>query len=94
MTTKAVDDLVAMSDSITERAGSNVADAYMLRLKGFLRGFDIASERGTLRNDIRENLRIVGFEKRLNVSFSVTETSVFILRVFWGGQNWQEVLKD
>jgi toxin ParE1/3/4 len=53
----------------------------------------MASERGTLRNDIRKNLRIVGFEKRVTVAFTVNSSSVFILRIFWGGQNWQKILE-
>jgi toxin ParE1/3/4 len=94
VTTQAIDDLVNMSQFITARAGSQVADAYIERLKSFLRGFDLASERGTLRDDIRKNLRIVGFEKRVTVAFKANSSSVFILRIFWGGQNWQKILKD
>ena len=94
MTVQAVNDLVTMSDFITVKAGLKVADTYIERLKAFLRGFDLASERGTLRNDIRKGLRIIGFERRVTIAFNVTNTSVFILRIFWGGQNWQKLLED
>jgi toxin ParE1/3/4 len=94
VTAQALDDLVAIYDYITIRAGVNVADIYIDRLKVFLRGFDVGSERGTLRSDIRKNLRIVGFEKRVTIAFNVTSTAVFILRIFWGGQNWQEIMKN
>jgi toxin ParE1/3/4 len=52
-------------------------------------GFDVGSERGTLRNDIREGLRVVGFERRLAIAFTVETEKVIILRVFVAGQNWE-----
>ena len=45
--------------------------------------------RGTLRDDIRPDLRIVGFERRLTLAFMVEEERVVFLRVFSGGQNWE-----
>jgi toxin ParE1/3/4 len=53
---------------------------------------DIASERGVLRDDIRPGLRVAGFERRLTVAFSVEAETVSIYRLFYGGQNWEEVL--
>jgi toxin ParE1/3/4 len=94
LTEEAIDDLVNMHTTISVQAGLSVADAYIERLKQFIRRFELASERGTLRSDIRENLRIVGFEKRVTVAFTVKDSSVYILRIFWGGQNWQNILKD
>jgi toxin ParE1/3/4 len=83
-----------MHTTISVQAGLSVADSYIERLKQFIRGFELASERGTLRSDIRENLRVVGFEKRVTVAFTVKDSSVYILCIFWGGQNWQNILKD
>ena len=57
----------------------------------FGNGLDLASERGTLRNDVREGLRIVGFERRGVVAFTVEEDRVMILRFFSGRQNWEAV---
>jgi len=36
--------------------------AYVERLEGYCLGFDLASERGHRRDDIREGLRTVGFD--------------------------------
>ena len=59
-----------------------------------MRGFDVASERGTARNDVREGLRITGFKRRVTIAFNVTESQVVILRLFYGGQDWETALGD
>jgi len=48
---------------------------------------DVASERGSLRDDIRPYLRVIGFERSASIAFMVADTCVVILRVFYGGQN-------
>lgn len=55
-------------------------------------GFSHASERGQLRNDIRPDLRIVGFERRVTIAFSVDAEHVTILRVLYGGRDWEAEL--
>ena len=73
-------------------AGSTVALRYIERIETFCMGLELASQRGVLREDIRHGLRVVGFERRLTVAFSVGSDTVTIYRLFYGGQNWEEVL--
>ncbi|KAB2661581.1 type II toxin-antitoxin system RelE/ParE family toxin [Brucella tritici] len=87
-------DLVALYDWIAERASPDTALGYIDRLESYIRGFDYASERGTLRNDIREGLQTVGFERRVTIAFNVTAQEVIVLGLFYGGQNWQEALSE
>lgn len=54
---------------------------------------DLASERGHLRDDVRPGLRIVGFKRRVTVAFSVDHDHVTILRVFYGGQDWEDAFR-
>lgn len=61
---------------------------------GYIAKFDIASERGSARDDILPGLRIVGFEERLSIAMKVDGDTVVILRVFSGGQDWERVLRD
>lgn len=84
--------LLALYDWIAERASPDIALGYIDRLINYIRGFDYASERGALRNDIREGLRTVGFERRVTIAFTVTELQVVILGFFYGGQNWEDIL--
>lgn len=65
------------------------AIAYIERLEATCLGFSAASERGHRRDDIREGLRITGFEKRVTIAFTVDETRVTILRLFYGGRDWE-----
>lgn len=89
---EARDDLVRLYDWIAEAAGRETALAYIGRIEAFCRSLNIASERGTRRDDIRPGLRIVGFERRVTVAFTVTETKVTILRLFYAGPSWERAL--
>ena len=53
-----------------------------------------ASERGHKRDDIRPGLRIAGFQRRVTIAFTVTETRVTILRLFYGGRNWEPLIEE
>lgn len=87
-------DLFDLYDWIADAASPETAAAYLDRVVAFLGGFDVAPERGTLRDDIRPGLRTVGFERRLTVAFTVSLSQVTILRVFYGGRNWPDALSE
>lgn len=87
-------DLLALYDRIADAASPGVALAYVGRLADWIDSFDVASERGTLRDDIRPGLRFVGFERRVTVAFTVSEDRVIILRLFYGGQEWGAALGE
>jgi toxin ParE1/3/4 len=87
-------DLIALYDWIAEAASPDVALSYLERLETYVRGFDMASERGTARDDIRQGFRITGFKRRVTVAFTVTEDQVIILRLFYGGQDWGSQLGE
>jgi len=90
---EAKDDLLGLYDWIAEAADPATAIAYVERIQAFCLAFDLASERGHRRDDIRPGLRIVGFERRLSVAFTVDEDTVTILRLFYGGQDWEKALE-
>ncbi len=89
---EARNDLLNLYDRIAAKAGPEIAIGYIERIEAFCHGFDLASERGQLRGDIRPGLRIVGFERRITIAFSVDEERVTILRLFYGGRDWEELL--
>jgi plasmid stabilization system protein ParE len=43
--------------------------------------------RGTLRDDIRPGLRLIGFERRALIAFRIKRRSVAILRILYGGRS-------
>lgn len=81
-------DLLHLGDWIAERAGADVALSYIERLEAYCAGFETGSERGQRRDDIRAGLRIIGFERRVAIALTVSNTEVTILRLYYGGQNW------
>jgi toxin ParE1/3/4 len=89
---EAVDDLVRLYEWIADAAEPDTAMAYVERLEAYCLGFDLASERGTLRGDVRPGLRIVGFERRITIAFVVDDQSVTVLRLFYGGRDWERAL--
>ena len=64
--------------------------SYIDRIESYCLGFDLASERSHRCDDISPGLRIVGFERRLTIAFAVDDDCVTILRLFYGGQNWED----
>ena len=89
---EARDDVFALFDWISAAAGKGAASKYLERLEAYCLSFDLASERGTRRDDVREGLRVVGFERRIAIAFTVDDARVTILRVLHGGRDWQELI--
>lgn len=85
---EARDDLIKLGDWITERAGAQVAMNYVERVMAYCADFETSGERGQRRDDLRPGLRVVGFERRIAIAFTVSSTEVAILRLYYGGQNW------
>ena len=87
---EARNDLIRLYDRIAEAASPATALSYVEGIENYVLGFDIASERGVLRDDIRPGLRVVGYKHRASIAFIVEDERVIILRIFHGGQNWTE----
>jgi len=53
-------------------------------------------ERGSKRDDVRPNLRTMGYAKSVTIAFSVNATTeaVAIHGVFYGGQDFETLLRD
>ena len=91
-TNEAQDDLFHMYEWIAEAGEAERALTFIARVEQFCLGFDLASERGQRRDDIRPGLRIVGFEKTLTIAFAVDDNRVVILRLFYRGRDWSSQL--
>lgn len=86
------DDLLNVYDWIARVAGERTAVMYVRRIEAYCAALDVGSERGRPRDDVQPGLRIVGFERRVTIAFAVDEDRVTILRIFYGGRNWEELL--
>ncbi len=86
-------DIVRIHARIVEKSCSSVtADRYIDRISGFLSSLNVFPERGTVREEIRTGLRIIGFERSASVAFIVEDEDVVILRILTKGQEFGEVL--
>jgi len=88
------DDLLAIYDHVLRNTSQATALAYVERIEAWLATFDVASERGTRRDDLRPSLRTIGFERRVTAAFVVSGERVVILRLFYAGQDWGAALRD
>ena len=87
---KAGDDLDWIYDAIADASSALTADRYDQRIRAFCENLGNGSERGSRRHDLRPGLRVIGFERRVTVAFIVEPHQVVILRVFYGGANWED----
>jgi toxin ParE1/3/4 len=91
---EAFEDLMQIYEWIANAASPEIAIRYIDRIEAYCRGMAIASERGHKRDDVRPGLRIVGFERRVSIAYTVSKTRVTILRLFHGGRNWEAMFED
>jgi toxin ParE1/3/4 len=87
-------DLEGIHNQIAFLAWLTIAHAYIDRIETFCDGFDLASERGTRRDDLLPGLRVIGFEKRVSLLVRVMEDHVLFTRAFYGGQDWEAAFRE
>jgi toxin ParE1/3/4 len=80
-------DLNDLFEYILPRGGEIVARNYIEQIRGYCLKFEIFPERGVLRDDIRSNLRLIPYRKRVTIAIIYMNGVVTILRVFGRGQN-------
>lgn len=74
---------------IAESSDEARAAGYVERILAHCHALKIFPLRGTARPDIRPGLRTMGFEKRATIVFSVKDTVVDILGIYYGGQDFE-----
>lgn len=84
---EAEDDLTRLYDYIAAHSGTERAFAYVDRIINYCVGLSGFPERGRRRDDLRPGLRVIGFERRVAIAFHVSERTVIIDRILYGGQD-------
>jgi toxin ParE1/3/4 len=87
-------DLFALYRHIVEDAGHEIAGGYIDRLEAACMALGTFPERGTRRDDIRRGLRTVGFERRATIAFLVKRSEVVIVRIFYGGRDYEQAMRS
>jgi toxin ParE1/3/4 len=83
---EAEDDLFQIYRYVARKSSPVVAQRYVDRIRAHLTGFDRFPERGTIRDDVRRGLRLVGFERRVSIAFKVQGDEVIIIGVLYAGR--------
>jgi toxin ParE1/3/4 len=86
-------DLIGLYEHIANEAGHDAAGAYVDRIEAACMALETFPNRGTRRDDIRPGLRTLGFERRATIVFQVQRAAVVIVRIFYGGQDYERRLE-
>jgi toxin ParE1/3/4 len=77
-----------------QQAGRAVASDYIDRIEAACMALEVFSQRGRRRDDIWPGIRTMGFERRATIAFRVLENEVVIVRIFYGGQDYERRLHN
>ena len=89
-------DLTELYHYIAERSGSReTAIGYIRRIRARCENLLIFPESGRRRNDLRHDLRIIGFERRVTIAYmALPSGDIEIGRIFYGGRNYDALMSD
>lgn len=91
---EALEQLAELYRYIAEAASPDVAAQYTEVIVSYCESLDSFPLRGSQRDDVRPGLRITNFKKRAVIAFDVDTEVVSIIGVFYGGQDYETVLRD
>jgi toxin ParE1/3/4 len=79
-------ELGELYDYIADQAGATTAWNFISGIRDFCMELTRFPERGTRQDHFRNGLRVVGYKRRVSIAFTVTERTVMILGIFYGGR--------
>ena len=91
---EAVEQLAELYRYIAKAASPDVAAQYTEAIVSYCESLDTFPLRGSQRDDVRPGLRITNYKKRAVIAFDVDTDVVSIIGVFYGGQDYETVLRD
>jgi len=89
---EAVEQLEQLEEYIAEQGSPGVATAFVDAIVGFCESLRSFPNRGTQRDDIRPGLRITNYKGSAIIAFAVMGEVVYVIGVFYGGQDYETVL--
>lgn len=91
---EAGDQLAGLYGFIARAASASVALRFTETVVSYCESLRTFPYRGVQREDIRPGLRITHYKKRTVVAFAVDADLVSIIGVFYGGQDYEAILRD
>jgi len=92
-TPEAEEQLAALYRYIALAASPTIAQRYVNAIITYCESLDIFPLRGNCRDDIRPGLRTTNYKGRAVIAFAVDTERVSIIGVFYGGQDYETVLR-
>ena len=92
-TPEAEDQLDALFRYIAQEASVAVADRFTRALVDHCEGLATFPHRGASRDDIRPGIRLTHYRGRAAIVFSVGAAQVVIIGIFYGGQDYERLLR-
>ena len=93
-TPEALDQLAALYQYIAAAASPAIALRYTDAIVSYCESLSSFPHRGTVRDDLRMGLRVTHYKKRAVIAFAVEADWVYIIGVFYGGQDHESRLSD
>lgn len=90
----AVRHLNELWDYVARKHSAQAANQLILQLVDFCNTLSDFPERGQTRDDIHPGLRIYGYKRRAVIAFTVTGPVVEILGVYYGGRDYEPLLRE
>jgi toxin ParE1/3/4 len=87
-------DLDEIYDWVAGHADPQTAFEYLMRIREACERLAYFPKRGTPRDDIREGVRTIPFERRAVIAFTVKADEVWIVRVLHGGRDLKRAFPD
>lgn len=86
--------LIELYDYIAAEASPETAARFTDGIVTYCESLSSFPVRGTRRDDVRPGLRITSYRKRVVIAFAVHADQAQIIGIFYGGQNYEAILKD
>lgn len=86
--------LVDLWRYIAEAGSPATAARYTEALVSYCESLSMFPMRGVARDDVRAGLRITHFKKRAIIAYAVQADEVFIVGIFYGGQDYAGILHE
>ncbi|MES2360810.1 MAG: type II toxin-antitoxin system RelE/ParE family toxin [Pseudomonadota bacterium] len=93
-TPEAEEQLIELYRYISQAASPGIAQRYTDAIITYCEGLQTFPHRSNRRDDIRPGLRITNYKGRCVIAFAVASETVSIMGVFYGGQDYETLLKS
>ena len=91
---QAQEQLIELFHYIAKEVSPATTGRYTDAIVSYCEDLCISPQRGTKRDDVRPGLRITNYKKRTVIAFDVTDGTVSIIGIFYGGRDYESLLGD